>query len=436
MRGPPTSLSLRVEPQCRAPGPHLLLGLFTPLGPIMSRRHLPLYVLLPSLVPLSFFGACGELDCSETLTCTSSDDHAGGGGGAGGAGSPGGAPGGTAGGSPGMGGESSGGLGGTMGIDPEPEPGIPSVVSATVDGRDLVGILAGVSKDAVIVLTFSEEMDPSLTEAAYASLEAPLLPEAVSFAWSNDNKVLTIEPGSPLPYTEVENPNAPGEVLTFSLGEAAKSEAGVALNEEFKASFRMLKRVTQRIYPEDANSSSYAYLSPSTASPYSGLPETSSACLYTGSLAFIGYDSEYYEPGIPGRHSSNGNRVTIIAFPMAEIASDTLESAYFSMVKWERSPSASEGIEDYAFGVDVLPPGTFSTSWANTAALANNIPDKDGLTTSTVYGTYEYPVKTHVEERLSADSPNTVFRLGFDSYPSDGSTICVAGSLEVVYLHP
>lgn len=105
----------------------------------------------------------------------------------------------------------------------------------------------GVSGDAPIVLTFSEPMKKTETQAAYASSSIGIRPNEVTFAWNPDATVLTIKPNAALTYAAGTDPAATAALTySFSLSESATDLAGNKLTPR-NSSFKTLRRITARI---------------------------------------------------------------------------------------------------------------------------------------------------------------------------------------------
>ncbi|AZI44840.1 hypothetical protein EHF33_18130 (plasmid) [Deinococcus psychrotolerans] len=123
------------------------------------------------------------------------------------------------------------GGGGTPAPLPDPDTTAPTIVSITpADGA------IGVSKEANIVVTFSEKMNQAATQAAYQSTELPA--SGVVFSWNADSTVLTINPDQDLAYS-----GGAAKIYAFKLTGSATDSAGNAMlprSSSFKT-FRMLE---------------------------------------------------------------------------------------------------------------------------------------------------------------------------------------------------
>jgi Bacterial Ig-like domain len=105
----------------------------------------------------------------------------------------------------------------------------------------------GVGGDAPIVLTFSEAMKKTETQAAYASGSTGIRPNEVAFEWNPDATVLTIKPNAALAYAAGTDPTATVALAySFSLSESATDLAGNKLTP-INSSFKTLRRITVRI---------------------------------------------------------------------------------------------------------------------------------------------------------------------------------------------
>ncbi len=97
----------------------------------------------------------------------------------------------------------------------------------------------GVSKDAKIVVQFSEPMNKPNTQAAYQSSDLP----NVNFNWLNNTR-LEIDPVNNLEYTNS------GKVYTFRINNTATDLAGNALTA-VNLSFRTLRELTRTLKSTD-----------------------------------------------------------------------------------------------------------------------------------------------------------------------------------------
>jgi Bacterial Ig-like domain len=102
-----------------------------------------------------------------------------------------------------------------------------------------------VKSNASIVITFSETMNQTATQAAYESADLPA--SEVSFTWNSERSVLTIKPNTPLVYAKGESPAIAAKNYTFSLTDSAKDTAGNALNTT-SSSFSTSKEITLKIF--------------------------------------------------------------------------------------------------------------------------------------------------------------------------------------------
>ncbi len=118
----------------------------------------------------------------------------------------------------------------------------PTLLSVTPDDG-----ATGVSSDTPIVLTFSEPMKKTETQAAYASSSIGIRPNEVNFAWNPDATVLTIKPNAPLTYAAGTDPAATAALdYSFSLSRNATDLAGNKL-APLSSSFKTLRRITTKI---------------------------------------------------------------------------------------------------------------------------------------------------------------------------------------------
>lgn len=157
---------------------------------------------------------------------------------------------------PGSGGP--GGAAGDLGTDPIPMAGQSGEPSPDTVAPDIVSVSpsdgeSGVRADAVIVITFTEAMDRAATEAAFASA-APAL-ASPTFTWNGAGTRLTVEPGQPLPYAEIEALDEPPATIAFELVAGASDLAGNLLAPR-AFTFSTLRRYAEELAPLDALSGS------------------------------------------------------------------------------------------------------------------------------------------------------------------------------------
>jgi hypothetical protein len=118
----------------------------------------------------------------------------------------------------------------------------PTLLSVTpADGA------TGVSGDAPIVLTFSEPMKKTETQAAYTSSSLGIRPNEVAFQWNPDATVLTIKPNAALAYAAGTDPAATVALgYSFTLTESATDLVGNKL-AAVNSSFKTLRQITAKI---------------------------------------------------------------------------------------------------------------------------------------------------------------------------------------------
>jgi hypothetical protein len=140
------------------------------------------------------------------------------------------------------------GAGGEAGRDAEPLPDTtpPYVVEISpADGA------TGVRADADIVVTFSEPMHRVETEKAYGSLDLPT--KNVTFLWSNGDRTLTIHPDKGLEYGHFTEADAVpfDQTYAYILASEGRDVAGNRLEDDFEASFTMLRRYSEALPSRD-----------------------------------------------------------------------------------------------------------------------------------------------------------------------------------------
>ncbi len=117
----------------------------------------------------------------------------------------------------------------------------------TLLGQSPLPGATGVNKDSSIVLTFSETMNKTQTQTAYASSSVGIRPSEVGFAWNTDATVLTIKPNAPLNYASGTDPNTTTALeYGFSLASGASDLAGNPL-APVAASFKTLRQLSARV---------------------------------------------------------------------------------------------------------------------------------------------------------------------------------------------
>ena len=201
------------------------------------------------------------------------DDSAGGDGGRGGGSGAGAGGNGNRGGASGSGGSGGGpgGSGGNGGTGGTPDTTPPTVVSVSpANGA------TGVRSDASIVITFSERMNPSATEAAYQSADLPR--SQVSSQWSGDGTVLTLTPNNPLAYATGTDPvTLTARSYAFTVTRGALDVQGNPLPQDYNHSFRTMRRVNHTLRPvpntDNANNEYWA-LSRNAVNPVGALCPT------------------------------------------------------------------------------------------------------------------------------------------------------------------
>jgi hypothetical protein len=98
-----------------------------------------------------------------------------------------------------------------------------------------------VTKDANIVVTFSEPMNQAATQAAYQSVDLPA--GDVTFGWDASGTQLTVNPNTDLTYLATTDSAAAPKMYSFSLTNTATDLAGNKLANK-SSSFSTLKQVT------------------------------------------------------------------------------------------------------------------------------------------------------------------------------------------------
>jgi hypothetical protein len=95
-----------------------------------------------------------------------------------------------------------------------------------------------------IVVTFSEPMDRTATEAAFSSPDVG----SAALSWNGASTVLTINPSSNLEYAQGSNPDTlNARDYEVTIGDNARDEAGNPLVSQYTWSFETLRQVTQTL---------------------------------------------------------------------------------------------------------------------------------------------------------------------------------------------
>ncbi len=150
----------------------------------------------------------------------------------------------------GAGGSSGGGAGGSAGTSGSGgDAGIgPDTTAPYVIGFDAGDdkTRAGVRKDANIVISFSEPMDPVATQLAYQSADVPAA--AAVLTWDNTGSVLTVDPSAELAYASGANPaSVAARKYAFTITTTARDRAGNPLGAPLVAEFTTLRRISHKI---------------------------------------------------------------------------------------------------------------------------------------------------------------------------------------------
>jgi hypothetical protein len=120
-------------------------------------------------------------------------------------------------------------------------PAGPATVVDTLPADGAVGV----RPDATLVITFGTPMDTASVEAAYVSSDLPRA--SVSFAWSEDDTVLSIVPDSALQAASGTDPDLVTAVsYTLTISSDATDKLGNALVES-EISFSVARSITQSV---------------------------------------------------------------------------------------------------------------------------------------------------------------------------------------------
>ncbi len=152
----------------------------------------------------------------------------------------------------------------------------PTIVSTTpADGA------TGVRKDAKIVIVFSEPMNKSATETAYASTDLP--PSAVTFSWDTTGAILTITPKAELAYAMGTDLSTVPKGHSYAVTTTATDASGNRLATALSRTWSTLRRIT-RDMPIVRDLSGYVFEDASTTSR-TGYRTSDGAPIYTSNAS-------------------------------------------------------------------------------------------------------------------------------------------------------
>ena len=138
---------------------------------------------------------------------------------------------------------------------PEEDTTAPTVFSMSPEDGSI-----GVRDDAVLVIEFSEAMDQLSVQNSLNTTDFA----GVQYAWSNDNKTLTVTPDQPLLYAKSIDPDGLSAIqYSLELGTGATDEAGNQLAQSSQTAFTTLREITVTV--DDINALS-ASVTPSAVS--------------------------------------------------------------------------------------------------------------------------------------------------------------------------
>ena len=215
----------------------------------------------------------------------------------------------------------------------------------------------GVSKDSSIVLTFSEAMNKTQTQSAYASSSVGVRPNEVSLAWNPNATVLTIKPNAPLNYASGTDPNTTAALeYVFSLATGASDLAGNPL-APIAANFKTLRQITARVPGDPIQDGSVDGTTLSNNS--------TDMTITTSSRGFLGFNLGSL-PSTLQATSINAAKLRINAqFPMV-----------FSTEQIE--------LEHVAFGATLTASATTATALRNLGNLTQEIPVENAWKTVSI----------------------------------------------------
>lgn len=183
-----------------------------------------------------------------------------------------------------------------------------------------------------LVITFDQPMDEESVKEAYSS-EHVLL-QNVTFSFSEDKTILTIDPADDLLFGEGEKLEEVQKVAySFVLGTGAKSAAGVAIEEAWEVEFTTARGIVQVLSGQNE-------LAGSVRSTGDSFPT-----IWVGDSAFELEDE------------SDSHYVGVVSFDMDELPADVVafESATISMTQ-----ALNAGTPYLSLGTEFLPAAIFA----------------------------------------------------------------------------
>lgn len=193
---------------------------------------------------------------------------------------------------------------------------------------------SGVQAATNIVITFSEPMDKLLTQSAYQSATAGVLPSQVQFSWNTEGTVLTVDPNADLIYDQGTNPaTATARQYSYQLTNVATDLAGNPIVPA-SYSFTTSRRIFQALPPLGALSGNVdAGGGVNTASGCTaGEPCTGDSTANTQVRGFVSYDMSALPAGVQTFEAANlnMNQTGGSGSPFATLGSVQLEHVNFA----------------------------------------------------------------------------------------------------------
>ena len=124
-------------------------------------------------------------------------------------------------------------------VEPTPDPAPPAPVNVApyivsiTPADDAIGVIA----DTNVVVTFSEPMDKADVQAAFSISHG----NPGVFSWNPAATVMTFNPGASLPY---------GANVTLSISHTAADAAGLEMEDDFDANFKVLRQLSTTVYSQ------------------------------------------------------------------------------------------------------------------------------------------------------------------------------------------
>lgn len=205
---------------------------------------------------------------------------------------------------------------------------------------------AGVTDDAVIVVTFSEPMNKAATQAAYQSADIPAA--MATFSWNDAGDELTITPNELLEYAEGDDPDTL-EALSYAwtITSAAESADGDVLAEDQSFSFTTLRRFLQNIAYDQSLTGKITDLNDKAKTPYLGDYDDNDTARY-----FVTFDLGSLAPDVADVEMAELNAARLeapIGTPFTQLGGVDYAPVVFDALEGETFDIDTVGGADWLF---------------------------------------------------------------------------------------